>query len=73
MNNVEKRLFLTISNLVSNAPIGPTGNNFNISLLEEEYNVFINRFEKYKEGDYYIVGGNTWRVNLFKEVTNEPN
>ena len=73
MNDAEKRLFLTISNLVRNALIGATGNNFNISLLEEEYNVFINRFEKFKEGDRYIMGGNTWRVNLFKEVTNKPN
>lgn len=65
MNDVEKRLSMLISNLLCNMP-GPTGNELHIMLMEDEYNLFVNRFETYKEGEYYIVGGNKWKITKHK-------
>lgn len=48
MSDVERRLFMLCSNLLSNMP-GPTGNEFHLMLTEDEYNLFVDRFKTYKK------------------------
>lgn len=67
MSDVERRLFMLCSNLLSNMP-GPTGNEFHLMLTEDEYNLFVDHFKTYKKGEYYIVGGNKWKINLYNEA-----
>nr|DAH11973.1 MAG TPA: hypothetical protein [Caudoviricetes sp.] len=31
-------------------------------------NLFVDRFKTYKKGEYYIVGGNKWKINLYNEA-----
>lgn len=63
MSDARNTLLRIITNINQNAPIGPTGNKFLLSITEEEFVEFNTLFEKCCIGDNsYEFAGNIWRV-----------
>ena len=63
MNDTRNTLFRIMMNINQNAPIGPTGNTFLLTLTEEEFEIFEEELGKYKIEEYiYNVAGNNWHV-----------